>query len=345
MKTTMDTTKKSNRVTGWGIIVFLTCCLCAAGNARAAGTLAGTTVTSSVSVSYILGGAALIAVAGNSFVVDQVVNMTVTKNSDMSAAPNQQNVPLSFRVTNTGNAAQRYALQPVSKATNSWTMNNVRLYRDNNSNGSWDAGDTLYADAGTFGDLQPDASITVLIVADTPNSVVSGQFAAYDLVATAVNAGTLNVSVQTAGPNNAGVDIVFLDSAGSAAGDVSRDGKHSASGTYTVSVVAPAVSLTKTVTVIDQWGGHQPIPGSTLRYTITATASGTANNVVVIDTLPANTSYIPNTLKLNNAALTDAADADAGDAGGTTADTVTVKLGNLTGASLMQTITFDVKIK
>jgi uncharacterized repeat protein (TIGR01451 family) len=103
--------------------------------------------------------------------------------------------------------------------------------------------------------------------------------------------------------------------------------------------------LNKTVTVIDQWGGHQPIPGATLRYTITATASGTANNVVVIDPLPANTAFIPNTLKLNNAALTDAADTDAGDAGGTTADTVTVKLGNLTSASLIQTITFDVKIK
>ncbi len=190
-----------------------------------------------------------------------------------------------------------------------------------------------------------DASITVLIVADTPNSVVSGQTAAYDLVATAVDAGTLNVSVQTAGPNSMGVDTVFVDSAGSAAGDVARDGKHSASGTYTVSVVAPAVSLNKTVTVIDQWGGHQPIPGATLRYTITATASGTANNVVVIDPLPANTAFIPNTLKLNNTALTDAADADAGDVGGTTADTVTVKLGNLTSASSMQTITFDVKIK
>jgi uncharacterized repeat protein (TIGR01451 family) len=342
---TMVTTKKSNHSTGWGIIVFLTYCLLTAGNARAAGTPAGTTISSNVSVSYNLGGAALTAVAAHSFVVDQVVNVTVTKNSDMSAAPNQQNVPLTFRVTNTGNAAQRYALQAVSKATNSWTMNNVRLYRDNNSNGSWDTGDTLYADAGTFGDVQPDASITVLIVADTPTSAVNGQTSAYDLVATAVNAGTLNVSVQTAGPNNAGVDTVFVDSAGSAAGDVARDGKHSASGTYTVSVVAPAVSLNKTVTVIDQWGGHQPIPGATLRYTITATASGTANNVVVIDPLPANTAIIPNTLKLNNATLTDAADTDAGDVGGTTADTVTVKLGNLTSASLMQTITFDVKIQ
>jgi uncharacterized repeat protein (TIGR01451 family) len=328
------------------VIVCLACFFATAGNARAAGTPAGSTIANTVSVSYNLGGVALTSVAGSSFVVDRVVNMTVTKNSDMSAAPNQQNVPISYHVTNTGNAAQRYALQAVSKATNTWTMNNVRIYRDTNSNNDWDAGDTPYADASTFGDIPVDGALSVMIVADTPAGVTTSQTAAYDLVATAVDAGALTASAQTAGPNNAGVDTVLNDSAGSAAGDGARDGKHSASGAYTVGVSAsPVLTMTKAVAIFDQWGGNQPIPGATFRYTITATASGVANNVVVNDPLPANTVFIPNTLKLNNAALTDAADADAGDVGGTTADTVTVKLGNLTGASLMQTITFDVKIK
>jgi len=222
--------------------------------------------------------------ASTSFVVDRLVNVTVTKNSDPSAAPSQPNVPMSFRVTNTGNAPQRYALQAVSRATNTWTMNNVRLYRDNNSSGSWDAGDTLYVDAGTFGDLVSDASFTVLIAADTPATVVSGQTAAYDLVATSVDAGTLTVSVQMAGSNTAGVDTVFIDSAGSAVGDAARDGKHSAAGTYTV-VTASAVSMNKTMLILDQWGGNLPIPGATLRYTITVTVAGigTAQNVVVSD--------------------------------------------------------------
>lgn len=315
-------------------------------DAAAAGTPAGTTIVCPVTVDYLSGGVSQPTLnASTSFVVDRLVNVTVTKNSDPSAAPSQPNVPMSFRVTNTGNAAQRYALQTVSRATNTWTMNNVRIYRDNNSDGSWDAGDTLYVDAGTFGDLASDASFTVMIVADTPAAVVNGQTAVYDLVATSVDAGTLTVSVQTAGPNTAGVDSVFIDSAGSAVGDVARDGKHSAAGTYTVAT-ASAVNMNKAVLILDQWGGNLPIPGATLRYTITVTVAGigTAQNVVVGDPLPANTTFIPGTLRLNAALLTDAADADAGDAGGTTPGAVTVKLGNLTSASPAQTITFDVKI-
>jgi hypothetical protein len=42
--------------------------------------------------------------------------------------------------------------------------------------------------------------------------------------------------------------------------------------------------------------------------------------------------------------VTDAADADAGDVGGTTANQVTVALGNVAGGSLPQNITFAVTI-
>jgi len=327
-----------------GIIVFLATCLLAAGTALAAGTPAGTVINNTASVSST--GHATVS-ASASFTVDRGINVLVTRKSDVNTAPTSTNVALSFLVSNTSNTSMRFALSAVSKPTNTWTMDNVRIYRDNNSSGSWDANDTLYTDAGTFGDLASDASLTVLVVADTPAGLEIGQTALYDLVATAVDAGTLNVSGQTAGPNTAGVDTVFLDVAGSAAGDAARDGKHSATGAFVLTAAAVKVSLNKTVTTIDQWGGSLPIPGATLRYTIvaTATGSGTAANVVISDPLPMNTTYIANTLKLNGSALTDLVDADAGDVGGTTPSVVTVKLGNLTNSSPTQTITFDVKIE
>jgi len=314
--------------------------------AQAAGTPAGTTITNNVTVGFVLSGVSQSISTSNSFVVDRLVNVTATNNSNPSVTPNQLNVPMSFRVTNTGNASQRYALQVVSRVTDSFDMNNVRIFLDNNNDGSLDGGDTLYADAGSFGDLVSDASLTVMIVADTPGTVVNGQTAVYDLVATSVDAGTLTVSVQTAGPNSAGVDTVFIDSAGSAAGDAARDGKHSAAGTFTVGVPS-TVSMNKTVLVLDQWGGNLPIREATLRYTITTTVTGggTAQNVVVSDPIPVNTTYTAGTLRLNNVLLTDIADADAGDVGATTLNTVTVKLGNLTSASPVQTIVFDVKIQ
>ena len=320
--------------------------LAAASDVAAAGTAAGTTIVCPVTVDYKFGALSQPTLnASTSFVVDRLVNVTVTRNSDPTAAANQPNVPISFVVANTGNAAQRYALQVVSRATDSFDMNNVRIYRDNDGSGSWDAGDTLYADAGTFGDLVSDASFTVVIVSDTPGTVVSGQTAVYDLVATSVDAGTLTVSTATAGPNSAGVDSVLIDSAGSAAGDAARDGKHSAAGTYTVAT-ASAVIMNKTALVLDQWGGNLPIRGATLRYTIivSVAGAGTAQNVVVSDPIPANTIFTPGTLRLNTAVLTDAADTDAGDAGATTPGAVNVRLGDLTSASPVQTIVFDVRI-
>jgi uncharacterized repeat protein (TIGR01451 family) len=328
------------------VVAFVACCMFTAGTAWAAGTTAGTTITTTAAVTFVQDGVNHTMTAGSSFIVDRALNVLVTKNSDVNTAPTPSNVALSFLVSNTSNTTLRLALSAVSKATNTWTMSNVRIFRDNNSGSTWDAGDTLYNDASTFGDLASNISITVLIVADTPAGLTINQTALYDLVATAVDAGTLNASAPTTGPDTSGVDTVFLDIAGSAAGDAARDGKHSATGVFSISDSALNVVLNKTVAVLDQWGGSLAIPGATLRYTIAATTTGggTANNVVVSDPLPVNTTFIANSLRLNNTALTDIADTDAGDFGATTQNTVTVKLGNLTSSSGIQTITFDVKI-
>ena len=52
-----------------------------------------------------------------------------------------------------------------------------------------------------------------------------------------------------------------------------------------------------------------------INYTITvqATGSGSAANTVFSDNIPANTTYVPGTLRLNSALLSDAAADDAGE--------------------------------
>ena len=103
------------------------------------------------------------------------------------------------------------------------------------------------------------------------------------------------------------------------------------------------MNLVKSVVISDPFGGNQPVTGATLTYSIdvTVTGPGTATSVVITDPLPANTTYTAGTLTLNAAALTDVVDADAGDVSGTTPNTVTVNLGDLTPASPVQTITFE----
>jgi uncharacterized repeat protein (TIGR01451 family) len=328
--------------------MVITAALAAPGIALAAGTPSNTVISGTATATYQIGGAPQPAIStgpSGTFVVDNKVNLTVTRNADASVGSGSTDQALSFTVTNNGNTAQRYVLSIVSRGTDSIDMNNVRIYRDTNANNGYDAGtDTLYGDAGTFGDIAADGALRALIVADTPAGQTNGATAEYDLVATTVDAGTLNVTAPTAGPNTAVVDVVFADIAGSAAGDGARDGKHSAFGTYTVSNVTVVVN--KAVLVIDQQGGNSPMPGATLRYTltVTVTGTGTATGVRIADPVPANTTYRAGSLRLNGVPLTDGADTDAGDVGGTTAGTVTVVLGDLTGASPVQIILFDVRI-
>jgi len=62
------------------------------------------------------------------------------------------------------------------------------------------------------------------------------------------------------------------------------------------------------------------------------------------DNIPANTTYVPGTLRLNSTVLSDATDVDAGDFLNLPSPHVHVQLGNLTQASGTQTIQFAVTI-
>lgn len=329
------------------IALLLALCYPASQSAYALGTPSGTSITNTATATYNDGGTPTTKTASApAIVVDNKVNLTVSKNADATVLPGAANQALLFTVKNEGNTTQRYALTATNSA--GIAMENVRIYRDNGTTaGVWDAGDTLYVDASTFGDVPADGTLSVLIVADTPATAISGESANYQLTATTVNAGTTAVTVPTVGANTAGVDVVFADIAGSAGGDLARDGKHSASGIYTVNLLS--LALNKAVTVL--WDPNnlfvtpKAIPGAILTYTINAsvTGSGTAAAVVITDPIPANATYVANSLKLNSAALSDASDGDVGSVGGTPT-TVTVGLGDLTSASPAQVVSFDVTI-
>ncbi|HEY6126284.1 MAG TPA: hypothetical protein VIV63_16650, partial [Steroidobacteraceae bacterium] len=102
----------------------------------------------------------------------------------------------------------------------------------------------------------------------------------------------------------------------------------------------------KSQTVVDQFGGTRPLPTARINYTITvqAVGSGSAANTVFSDNIPANTTYVPGTLRLNSTALSDAAADDAGEFISTPSARMRVTLGTLTQASGTQTIQFAVTI-
>jgi hypothetical protein len=66
---------------------------------------------------------------------------------------------------------------------------------------------------------------------------------------------------------------------------------------------------------------------------------------VFTDAIPANTTYVAGSLRLNTAALSDAADADAGAFSAAPAPgSISVSLGDLTAAAGPQAIEFTVTI-
>jgi hypothetical protein len=267
-------------------------------NALAAGTPSGTTISNNATLSYAVGGVTQTAVASGtaSFVVDNKVNLTVTQVANLNILPNSSVQALRFTVTNNGNTAQSYALSAVAGAFTA-TMGNVRIYRDSvTAPGVWDATDTLYVDATTFGSVAPDTSLNILIVADqTAPTAVNGQTAIYSLLAQTTNTGTTTVTLNQSGvANTIGVvDVVFADIAGVVAGDVATDGKHSASATYTVALTLPTIVkafalLCDPITAV--LANAKNIPGSITQWSIvinnpSATAVTLTSLADVLDTV------------------------------------------------------------
>jgi uncharacterized repeat protein (TIGR01451 family) len=98
--------------------------------------------------------------------------------------------------------------------------------------------------------------------------------------------------------------------------------------------------------VLDPFGGNQPIPGAAITYqvVVTATGAGAALGATLRDAIPTDTTYVPGSLLLNGASLSDATDVDAGSFAATPAPGIAVGLGDLTAAAGPQTIVFRVTI-
>ncbi len=167
-----------------------------------------------------------------------------------------------------------------------------------------------------------------------------------------------------ANPNNLGVDAKVVDASGAIPnGATSASLRFGTNGdvyypavlTTQVDLYAPTINGTKTVNNVS---GNDPAKvGDTLEYTISYSNTGddTATNAVLLDTLPANVTYVPGSLKVtagaNVGTKTDATDTDQGEYVGASR-LVRVRVGTgangTTGGSLVKgastTVTFRVTI-
>ena len=301
--------------------------------ARAADAPAGTTVTNTASAQYLASGVPLTVTSSVSFLVQQLVNVTVTwqNTSDVAVTAGSTQQTLLFRVTNTGNGSDsfRFADSLVTPGGTSFTPAACQIYFDTAGTGVYAASDVLYTPGSNDPTLAQDAGTNMLVVCNVPNSAADTALGEMQLAATSKTAagsfGTVN-----SGAGVSGVDAVVGSTGGSAG----------ITGIYQVHQVA--LAYTKSATVTSSGGGSQPVSGAIIQYTLTVTPSGsaTANSVVVSDPVPANTTFVSNSILLNGSAVSAA----VGDYNVTTPGAVTVKLGNLAGSASPQVVKFSVTI-
>lgn len=352
-------------------------CLWVGRSAHAVGTPAGTTITNVATVNYSVAGAPVTMPTNTvSFRVDELISVRVTP----PPAPTTVNSPdtnrvLAFRVTNVGNGPEAFNLTPnlspaVADQFNPQTGAAGILFVDVNNNGQLDIGvDTLIGGPLT---INPDQTVQVLFVANMPPGPANGDQGAVSLTATSATPGAIiagaGVTPGTILPNGGtpavgapGIDAVVGAGAGGAADSGADD---TASGTYVVNTLN--VAIAKTVIAVTTPGGVTTtgcdapspppacsafVPGSIVQYQLTVTLSGAglAQNVLVTDNIPANTTYVAGSIRVDAAPRTDAADGDNASCVGCGSATgaVSVNLGNvniIAGTPIQRVIDYRVTI-
>jgi uncharacterized repeat protein (TIGR01451 family) len=271
--------------------------------AHATGTVSGTVVNNTATVDYSVGGVAQAQLTSPTatFTVDSRVDFTVTEVGGAAnpTYPGVNNVIATFRVSNTGNSTQGYALSVANQTTatpqglsaqdDDLDVNNLRVFVDDGS-GTYDAADT----AVNIGSLVNDANRLVFVLADIPAGLATSRYANVRLTARATVVNTTTLVTESAS-NTAGVDTVIADAG--------RDNSESALDTYDVGVT---LTLTKSVALISDplnaTTNPKAIPGAVMEYTIVVSNASTtqpADAVTVTDNIPAGTTFVLGSIDVN----------------------------------------------
>lgn len=302
-----------------------------------AATVAGTAISNVATVTYSIEGASAepITSAPAIFRVDEFIALTLTWQDGAPVSVNSpdSNDPLRFELVNAGNGNETFTLSrdnapavadsydPVSSATPLFVESNGIPGLQTGT-----GGDTPYAGSLT---LDAEQSALLYVVSDTPASQPNGSTGQAALTAASATPGAAGAAPGTVlpGAGDDGVTAVVGQSRAMA----------TANGTYLVSGLSASVVKTASIA-----GGGDAAPGKTLVYAITVSLSGTgtAGNLVITDPLPAELTYVPNSLTVDAVSRTDAADADNAQF---SANTVSVNFGN-TAAPITHVIRFSATV-
>jgi len=264
--------------------------------------------------------------------VDELIDVTVTSLDSGPIGTSPGEAVLTFEVTNQGNGPEAYELTAnPTVAGNDFDTTITNIAVDTNGNGTYDPGvDEILTAPETTQVLAADETLTVFVIVEVPVDAADTEASDVELTAEAVT-GTGAPGTVFAGQGVDGGDAIV--------GTTGAD--DSAVGTLIVGITS--VDLTKSVSVVDPFGGTSTVPGSIATFTIAADVegSGSVDDLVVTDAIPDGTTYVASSLELDGNPLTDASGDDAGEA--SDAAGISVDLGTVSGGTT-HSITFDVTI-
>jgi uncharacterized repeat protein (TIGR01451 family) len=305
--------------------------------ALAAGTIAGTEIVNVAQASYDAPeGDGPVTIDSNTVTikVDELLDVTVASSDpgDVATTPGLTAQVLTYQVTNSGNGSEAFALSADTVMPgDEFDTSFEQVILDSNGNGVYDPGvDTIHTPGTNDPVLAPDESVTIFVLSAIPATANDAARAEIALSATA-NTGSGAPGSLFAGQGDGGGDAVTGATGANAA----------ASGFFLVR--ASDVALVKSATIIDPFGGSEPVPGAVIVYQLVATTTGTGDlaNLAIRDDIPEATSYKPGSITLEGAPLGDAA--DDGDAGSFASGSVAIALDTVPGGQT-RTITFQVTI-
>jgi len=291
----------------------------ATSTAWAAGTVAGTDVDNTASISYSVGGTAQTPIesspTGNTtpgatngtattFVVDKKVDLNVTADSAASVniIPGATAIH-SFTLTNEGNDIEYFSLSSLDNTSGDQFDTTGCTQTITAVTGTQPAITGSHASPAISSTSSPlrlaaDGTATITLTCTAPATPVNGDTADVNLVATAVttSGGTTAITDTVGADDPNAKDTVLADAVGTATGDIANDAKHSAVRKYTVSTAT--LSVQKLSAVISDSNGvsanAKRIPGAVIEYSITVTnTAAEADHLVIADLIPSDLTYVP----------------------------------------------------